>query len=166
MAQTVKNLHAGDPRSIPGSERFPREENGNPLQCACLENSMDRGARRATVHGVTELDGAKWSTLVLEPCIVSNSTHSGSRLPLISIWKPVYSLITGNHCFPLYIIIALCVVYHIYYMYVVHMYRNVCCIHIQHTFFILCQMPTISINIYVSIYFIQENEVDYINSEF
>ena len=114
MAQTVKNLHAGDPRSIPGSERFPREENGNPLQCACLENSMDRGARRTTVHGVTELDGAKWSTLVLEPHIVSNSTHSGSRLPLISIRKPVYSLITGNHCFPLYIIIALCVVYHIY----------------------------------------------------
>ena len=32
------------------------EENGNPLQCSCLENSMDRGAWRATVHGVTESD--------------------------------------------------------------------------------------------------------------
>ena len=29
---------------IPGSERFPGEGNGNPLQYSCLENSMDRGA--------------------------------------------------------------------------------------------------------------------------
>ena len=32
------------------------EGHGNPLQCSCLENPMDRGAWRATVHGVTELD--------------------------------------------------------------------------------------------------------------
>ena len=31
-----------DMGSIPGSERFPREGNGNPLQYSCLENSMDR----------------------------------------------------------------------------------------------------------------------------
>ena len=30
------------------------EGNGNPLQCSCLENPIDRGARRATVHGVTK----------------------------------------------------------------------------------------------------------------
>ena len=30
------------------------EGNGNPLQYSCLENSMDRGAWRATVHGVTK----------------------------------------------------------------------------------------------------------------
>ena len=29
---------------IPGSGRFPGEENGNPLQCSCLENPMDRRA--------------------------------------------------------------------------------------------------------------------------
>ena len=29
-------------------ERFPRGEHGNPLQCSCLENSMNRGAWRAT----------------------------------------------------------------------------------------------------------------------
>ena len=29
-------------------------ENGNPLQYACLENSMGRGALRATVYGVTK----------------------------------------------------------------------------------------------------------------
>ena len=39
---------------IPGSERFPGERNGNPLQYPCLEDPMDRGAWRATVHAVTE----------------------------------------------------------------------------------------------------------------
>ena len=34
---------AGDPGSIPGSGRSPGEENGNPLQYSCLENSMHRG---------------------------------------------------------------------------------------------------------------------------
>ena len=36
--------NAGDPGSIPGLGRSPREENGNPLLYSCLENSMDRGA--------------------------------------------------------------------------------------------------------------------------
>jgi len=40
---------------IPGSERFPQEGNGNPLQYSCLENPMDRGAWWATVHGVTKV---------------------------------------------------------------------------------------------------------------
>ena len=44
--------HAGDPGSIPGSGRSPGEENGNTLHCSCLENSMDTGAWRVTVHGV------------------------------------------------------------------------------------------------------------------
>ena len=49
VALVVKNLaaNAGDIRdtgSIPGSEKFPGEENGNPLECSFLENSMDRGA--------------------------------------------------------------------------------------------------------------------------
>ena len=47
VTQTVKNLlacNAGDPGSIPASGRSPGEENGNPLQHSCLENSMDRGA--------------------------------------------------------------------------------------------------------------------------
>ena len=34
--------------SIPGWERSPGEENGNPLQYSCLENPMDTGARQAT----------------------------------------------------------------------------------------------------------------------
>ena len=55
----VKNLpvNAGDSRDSglnPGLGRSTREENGNPLQYSCLENSMDRGAWWATVHGVTK----------------------------------------------------------------------------------------------------------------
>ena len=52
----VKNLPAmpGDPGSVLESGRSPGEGNGNPLQYPCLENPMDRGAWRATVHGVAE----------------------------------------------------------------------------------------------------------------
>ena len=52
----VKDLpaNAGDTRdtgSIPGSGKSPGVGNGNPLQYSCLENTMDRGAWLATVHG-------------------------------------------------------------------------------------------------------------------
>ena len=55
----VNNLptSAGDVRdvgSIPGSGRSPGGGSGNPLQDSCLENSMDRGAWRATVHVVAK----------------------------------------------------------------------------------------------------------------
>ena len=55
----VKNLHAKagateDVGLIPESERSPSEGYGNPLQCSCLKNSMDRGAWWATVHGVAK----------------------------------------------------------------------------------------------------------------
>ena len=46
--------NAGDPGSIPGSGRSSGEGNGYPLQCSCLENSMNRGIWRATVHGVAK----------------------------------------------------------------------------------------------------------------
>ena len=55
----VKNLiaNAGHVGSTPQSGRSLAEGNGNPLQYPCLGNPMDRGAWRATVHGVTkELD--------------------------------------------------------------------------------------------------------------
>ena len=57
----VQNLpaNAGDARNvgtIPGSGRYPGEGNGNPLQDSCLEKSMDRGAWRVTVHGVTKTE--------------------------------------------------------------------------------------------------------------
>ena len=55
----VKNLPAntggtGDASLTPGLGRSPRVGYGNPLQCSCLENSMDGGVWQATVHGVTK----------------------------------------------------------------------------------------------------------------
>ena len=56
MAQTVKNLSAmwETQGSIPGLGISPGEGNGYPLQYSYLENSVDRGAWQATVHGITE----------------------------------------------------------------------------------------------------------------
>ena len=59
VALVVKNLPANvrdirDEGSIPGSGGSPGGGHGNPLQCSCLENSMDRGAWLATDHGVTK----------------------------------------------------------------------------------------------------------------
>ena len=59
MALVVKIplASAGDRRdtgSIPGSGRSLGEGNGNPLQYSCLENPMDKGAWRATVHEVAK----------------------------------------------------------------------------------------------------------------
>ena len=52
----VKNspANAGEPGSITGSGISLGEKNGNPLQYSCLENSMNRGARQAAVHGVAK----------------------------------------------------------------------------------------------------------------
>ena len=52
VTQTVKNLHAMQETWVQSLERSPGEGNGNPLQYSCLENPMDRGAWRATVHEV------------------------------------------------------------------------------------------------------------------
>ena len=59
MALVVENMpakaeDARDAGSFPGRERFPGEGHGNPFQYSRLENSMDRGAWTATVHGVAK----------------------------------------------------------------------------------------------------------------
>ena len=46
--------NARDPGLIPESGRSPGGGQGNPLQYSCLENPMDRGAWRATVHGAAK----------------------------------------------------------------------------------------------------------------
>jgi len=74
----VKNLpaKAGDLGSIPGSGRFPGEENSYPLQYICLENPIDRGAWRATVHGVAkELDTTEQLTLSHFSTIVQKKNY-------------------------------------------------------------------------------------------
>ena len=45
-------VNVGDAGSILGAERTPEEENGNPLQCFCLGNPVDRGAWWVTAHWV------------------------------------------------------------------------------------------------------------------
>ena len=59
VALVVKNPSAnvgdiGDVDSIPEPERSPGEGHVNPFQYSCLENPMDRGAWRATVHGLAK----------------------------------------------------------------------------------------------------------------
>ena len=44
----------GDAGLIPGLGRSPEGGNDNPIQYSCLENSMDRGAWQATVHGIAK----------------------------------------------------------------------------------------------------------------
>ena len=58
VAQMVKEsaCNAGDLGSIPGLGGSPGRGHGNPLQYSCLQNPTDRGAWRATVHGVVESD--------------------------------------------------------------------------------------------------------------
>ena len=51
--------NAGDLASVSESGRSPGEGNGNPRQFSCLENSMNRGAWWATVHGITK----RWTKL-------------------------------------------------------------------------------------------------------
>ena len=53
----VKNppaAHTGDSGLIPGSGRSPGGGNGNPLQYSYLENPIEGGTWRATVHGVAK----------------------------------------------------------------------------------------------------------------
>ena len=52
--------NTGDPGLIPGLGRSPGEGNGNTLQYSGLENSMDRGAWWARVHGIAK----SWTRLV------------------------------------------------------------------------------------------------------
>ena len=66
-ASVVKNLPAktadtGDAGSVPESKRALGVGNGNPHQHSCLENSMDGGAWRATVHEDTKSQMTKQST--------------------------------------------------------------------------------------------------------
>ena len=96
----VKNLmaNAGDSGSIPGSGRSPGKGNSNPLQNSCLGNPMDRGAWRATLHGIAESDmtqrltsksnihvsGIVLNALHLLPHLLLTTTFIGIFLCLIS----------------------------------------------------------------------------------
>ena len=79
--------NTGDERdmaSIPGWGRSPEGGNGNPLQYSHLENPMDRGAWRATVHVVLESDMIeRLSTACAKrdrPMMVLPAEHNGEKL--------------------------------------------------------------------------------------
>ena len=75
------DCNAEDPGSIPGLGRSPGKGNGNPLQDSCLENSMDRGAWRATVHGLAESDTTEQLTHNVSSVEFSRSVMSDSLQP-------------------------------------------------------------------------------------
>ena len=87
---------AGDLGLIPGLGRSPSEGNGNPLQYSCLENRTERGAWRATVHGVAESDTTeRLTTFGTQPrlrcmCVSTmyweNVFHIYGKYHLIYIW--------------------------------------------------------------------------------
>ena len=71
VAQMVKNPPAMQEtwvQSLGWEDSFPGEGNGYPLQYSCLENSMDRGAWWATVHGVAKSQ-TRLSHLALYLCV-------------------------------------------------------------------------------------------------
>ena len=73
---------AGDARdasSIHESGRSPGGGNGNPLQYSCLGNPMDRGAWRATVHGVAESDITEKRTPML---VLFHASFSSCQYPV------------------------------------------------------------------------------------
>ena len=73
-----------DMDSVPRLGRSPGVGNGNPLQYSCLENPTDRGAWRATVHGIAELDTAEplsTQPVLLFLCVLLKDLTR--RLPLI-----------------------------------------------------------------------------------
>ena len=73
--------NAEDSGLIPGLGRCPGERNGNPLQYPCLENSMDRGAWRATIRGVAK----SWTQL--SNCKEVQSVHPKKKSVLNVHWK-------------------------------------------------------------------------------
>ena len=60
--------------SVPGSGRSPGVGSGNPFQCSCLENSMDRGAWQAIVHGIARVRH-NLATKIQYELLVAGQTH-------------------------------------------------------------------------------------------
>ena len=72
--------NVGDRGSIPGLGRSPGEGNDNPLRYCCLENTMDRGAWQATVHGGHKgSDTTEWLTLSLSLGESGKCSHQAIR---------------------------------------------------------------------------------------
>ena len=108
----VKNLlaNAGDTGLIPGSRRSSGKGNGNLLQYSCLGNSMDRGAWRVIVYGVTkEFSSVHFSRSVVSASLQPHeSKHTRppcpSPTPRVHRLRSIKSVMPSSHlilCRPL-----------------------------------------------------------------
>ena len=83
--------NAGDLCSILGSGRSPGEGNSYPLQYSCLENSMDKGDWRATVHGVAKsrtrllMGCSPWSCKEFDTTLRLNNNNNHNNKTIASI---------------------------------------------------------------------------------
>ena len=76
LYHSLVHSEAGDLGSVSGLGRSSGRGNGNSLQYSCLENPMDRGACRATVHGVAK-SGKRMSTrTALKACVPTSSADT------------------------------------------------------------------------------------------
>ena len=80
---------------IPGLGRSFGRGHGNPLQYSCLENPMDRGAWRATIHGVANLRH-DWSDLVHMYSIHITSICIGKPKILVTLLQYSFILVIWN----------------------------------------------------------------------
>ena len=82
-----------DVGSILGSGRSPRGEHGNPLQYSCLENPMDKGAWRATIHRVAK------SQMWLKRLSMHTCTHACLKYLTCASKRQTYGMGTNELCF-------------------------------------------------------------------
>ena len=81
---------------IPGLRKSPREGNGNPLQCSCLENPMDSGDQWAMVHSVAKTEAIQHAC----GCLGSRKAHY-SEVMLDLLTDPQYSQIKRTEIYNL-----------------------------------------------------------------
>ena len=73
-----------DPGSIPELGRSPGEGNGRSLQYSCLENPTDRGAWRATDHGVTKESDYDWVTNTHTKSFIEEMMQASHSFPFVN----------------------------------------------------------------------------------
>ena len=80
------SVNAGEAGSIPGSGRYPRRGNGNPLQYSCWKNTMDRGKLvGSSPWGRKELD-MTWYACTVQPCATCMLSCFSHVRPYATLW--------------------------------------------------------------------------------
>ena len=112
VAQMVKHLPAMQETRVPslGQEDPLEEGNGNPLQYSCLEDPMDRGAWRATVHGFQKTRLSDCDFTFFPPnCSGDSSCWAATPHPPPPPRKEQRNLRGGYFSFPCSFSVAFCV---------------------------------------------------------